>query len=226
MVYRRRNYRRRRWRNRKKIPWYNKKYSAYQLAQKAWSAAKWAKKHLNVEYKFLDTAINVTQGSDTATLQPLTLINQGDGASNREGLSLKGVSLQIKGTIADETGNNTLCRLILFRYFDDDVSNAPVTSGNTPLILAANVQSLRSVPGSSKYQVLMDKRIPITNNATSEIVPVDFYTKINAHVKYYGSGGNSDTNGGYALWILNNYGTTGVSGCTVNLNCRLRFIDN
>lgn len=225
-------------RYRRKTSWYNKRYSALQLAGKAWKGLKYVKSLINVERKFFDVQQNTDNILVTGTVYNLSNIAQGNDYNNRDGNSILLQSLLLRWTLAasstDPAGD--VVRLIIFQ--DNDQRGTDPTPANlledvSSGLYAINSPLLHTV--NRRFNVLMDKRIATGAYQTTATQAVSTtghglyilgkkYLKFkNNHIKYTSTAGADASNyegSLYLLTICRNQTTT------IGFHSRIRFTDN
>lgn len=197
-------------------PWYMRKYNAIDMAEKALSTANYVKGLVNVERKYFDSSVS-TAISTTATLTHLSPLSQGDGASSRDGNSVRIKSLFARDNLAiNPSATTSFVRLIYFIWKDDD---APVAGD---LLLTGVYDSQLNIEKSDKYRVLRDRMISF-DNVGKKSVALKTYIKLNHHVKFDGTTGSDYESG--TVWVLavSNEATNTLSRSS---NQRIRYIDN
>ncbi len=121
------------------------------------------KRAINVEDKYIDTAVGLTAFASTAAV--LTLLNGcqlGNTASTRNGQSTKGVNLQFTLRVNQAAAaTNTVVRFILLW---DKQPNSVTFAGNDLLVDSTNPISLRYAPYLPRFDVLHDEVIVLTSN--------------------------------------------------------------
>lgn len=207
---------------RSSVAWYNRKFTAFDVASKALRAAKYVKSLINVEKKFLDTVQANTSVSSTAGVNQLSAISQGTDYNQRDGLSVKAASIQgrIQVTANSTSTVGHQLRYILVRDMNDD-GTAPVISDL--LESATNVNSPLNHTFGDRFKVLYDKSFN-TSQTGPEIQVKDFYIPLNDHIKW--SDATTGRRVGH-IWCfyLSDTAVAGESP-TFNAYWRLRFIDN
>lgn len=207
-----RNYRRR------STPWWRKKYSAFSLAKKAWSAAKYVKSLVNVEKKYFDkTDVNINPTA-SGTVLPYSQIAQGDAYNQRDGNSVKANSLLMRcSTTLNTSAESTFVRCILFI---DNEQNASTPTVANVLESVGYLSPLNHVNGS-RFAVLKDKTVTLKKDMNA--VCFKWYLKLRHHIKF-SSGTATDTREGNIYLLLISSEVTNVPDFDVL--SRLRFIDN
>lgn len=210
-----RHYRKRR-RPKRAVSWYNKKYSAQELAGKAFAGVKYLKGLINTEFKRHDLSGAVTCSS-TATLTQLSLIAQGDTALLRDGNSCKFKSHLFKYCLTQNaTAVNTFSRLIVFRWDDD---TAPLESN---ILASEAIESPYNIDLSHKYRVIFDDLITMSDVSTTAKYK-SHYNKMNIKGKWDGAAATDGQTG--QIWLLS-LSTEATNVPILTISSRLRFVDN
>lgn len=202
--------------------WYDKQYSAMQLAKKAWEAAKYIKTLINVERKFLDTSIS-SVATDTGTITRITDIAQGADYNQRQGLSVKSNSLFLRGSMIC---NNTIAtlsqrgRVLVF----EDMDNTGSVPAVTDVLESANVNSPVNHTNGKRFRVLYDRVFVVAPDSSAACHQFKSYSKMNNHVRW--SNTTTGTREGQ-LYVLHISDTaTAGNQPTLDLKVRYRFVDN
>ena len=157
---------RKRYRKKKrsKLPWYERKYTASQLAKKAWKTAKWLKSVVNVEKKICDTTPNGGVSS-SGTVVPITTVAQGDSQIARDGNSIKCTSLLMRGTFTQNpSATNSYMRVI---YFIDNQQIADTTPGVTDVLQSASVTSPLNPSSLGRFSIIKDMQLSFSATGTT-----------------------------------------------------------
>lgn len=216
MPYRRRNFGRRRRTYRKRPITYG------QIGKKIWRDVRWLKSVINVEKKYLDL---ITAGALPSTGGTLALLNGctlGDTATNRDGQSVKFVSLNFKGSLA--MNNSAETTFVRIAFVIDRQPNAGTTTVSN-IWSSATPTALRGIGTGYRYHVLKDMQFALSNGGR-ESVYFEKTLKLRFHTRYNTSN-NGDvtdivTNALYMVYLSDQATNTP----TLNINTRLRFIDN
>lgn len=220
MVYYRKNKGKGKGKGSKK--WWDKKYSAYDMALKAWGMAKYIKKLINVESKFCDTTLGVTAVTTTGAVTQLSAISEGSDYNNRDGLSVKAQSIYIRGMTSvssSATDANENIRLILF--IDKESVGAPALGDL--LENAGNYLSPLNHTNGKRFQVLCDKVITLQSNGSNS-KPFKIYMPMRHHLKWYNT--TTGTKQGHVYLAYVSDGNTAATEPTLEFYSRLRYIDN
>lgn len=220
--YKKRGYKKRSY-GRKKGGFLNRKYSAMDLASKAWSAAKYVKALVNVEHKFLDTTYTYTAQSTTPVVTWLTSISEGSDYNQRDGISVKASALYIKGTAAPNPTQTTFLqqlRCIIFQD-NDNTGTAPVASDL--LEASTDIHSPLNHTNGKRFRVLMDKNYLINADANGGH-SIKKYFKLNDHIRW--SNSTTGTREGHIYMLTMSDTATAAQEPGISWYSRLRYIDN
>lgn len=210
--YRKRNYRKR------QLPWYSRKYSAFDIARKAYSATKYIKSMLNTERKFIDTSVTTAAVMPlTGVVHQLTPIAHGDLANNRSGRQVKLSSLHIKLTLFIGGAGLDSSRILIVK---SKTNQAPTLS----TIIDVNgdpTYSFRNLDTVRDYKVIYDKAFVMTTASTTE-KHIEIHKKLSNKVQWeYNS--NTIEYGHIYLILCSNQAASEPSYI---YNSRVRFVDN
>lgn len=172
---------------------------------------------INVERKFIDVNVSGSVIS-TPTISHLSAIAQGDGASSRDGNSVKLKSFVLRGNVLiHPSATNSIIRIIVFTW-----NNQSAPAQGDLLASSSNAISLLNPNRSGMYHVLMDKMIDL-NTVSTKSRNVKAYRKLNLHTKFDSTGTTDYTSG--TVWSLVMSNETSFAP-TVDLKYRLRYVDN
>lgn len=206
---------------RKSKPWYRKKYSALELASKAYQATRYIRGMINCEKHYYD--INSSAAPNTSgTMVHLSNVSQGDDRSNRQGTSILARSIYIRtNTENNASATNTFLRMVIF-WDKFNTGTPPVGSDVIPLCGSthATVGPL-AINKGQRFQILYDKVYNLPNTARNS--QRNIFIPLYKHIKYTGSAGTDEYNNQlYILFVSNE--TTYVPNVTYST--RLGFYDN
>lgn len=205
------------WKNIKKDP-----VGAYGLATKAFTLAKTLATVINAEKKYADTAYTGTNCSNAYTPTSVTAIVQGATANQRNGNSIKLVSLNMKGYIAQSANFNAMARVMLVR---DKFNQGTIPAIADILQNTASTQTVVSplnIDNAGRFQVMYDRLFTMTNTGQSQVF-FKKYFKLNHHARYNGAAATDEKQGQiFVLFITEQ--TASVPLATVNF--RVGFYDN
>lgn len=209
-------------RKNKKFPWKAMGtgiQSVAKVASTALSIAQGVASLINVEFKRRDsaTSVNITSAGN---VHHMTAIAQGDGASNRDGESVKVKGISFKSYVNHNPSGLTeqLCRIIIFR----DIDSRGAIPAVTDLLDTANVISHRNLDNTSRFTVLMDRIISV--NADNDTTNCFKYIDKDMHVKWTDTA-STDTASGhlYLLYVTNE---PSINYPLLTWNYRIRYVDN
>lgn len=187
----------------------------------ALSVARAVRSLINVEFKFHDVDVAPTPDS-AGTISNLSLIAQGDGPSTRDGNSilLKSIYLRLRATI-NAAATNTVVRCILFTDYQQQGTLPTVAN-----VLTGDIDTpLNIVDYPKRFRVIRDFMFSLSNSG-DKIYHKDYYIKMyKHHIKYDGSGATAaeQRTGNIYLLLISN---EGANTPTLNVDSRLRYIDN
>jgi len=205
-------------------PWYSKKYSATQLAAKAWKGVKFIKGIVNAELKFHDKSEELdTAGWDGAN-KHLSDVAQGDTAVTRDGNSI--FAKAIYGTLyisKHASATNTAFRLIV--YIDtDDVGSTGVISASALLQVTGSAEVICAPINqnyTSRVVKLYDRIVRLTADNPTAIVK--FYKRLRHHFKFTSASASDTTKQSLRMTL---YSTEETNVPHVVYETRLRYYDN
>lgn len=211
MAYRyRRRYRKRGYR-RRRVAWYNRKYSVAQLASKALKGVRYLKGLVNSE-KFKHDLIGSGTHINTGTMTHLTGIAIGDGDGQRTGNSIFVRNVSIRGALIRPgppafTAMDVRVRMMLLIDKQQVGDTAP-----TPADVLASTGTSNSVyshlnPATvGRFTILRSRLYALTED--NPTIPINWNVNLRHHVRYNGSTGTDIQRGGIYLLII----TTAPSG--------------
>lgn len=220
--YGRRNYKRNYKRRARNVPWYNKKYSAADMALSAYKGVKYLKTLVNSELCYIDTTpINGTVNSTPGNIGLITAIAQGDSASSRTGNSVLAKSVTVHGYVAwNATGTQQNMAVWLVKD-TQQVGDTTPTWGT--IFSGSNVQCfMNRDTGAGRFQIM--KKWIFTQDESRDQIVFEYNTIIkNTHIRWNGPAASDIQKNG--LYIV------AVSNQTVNLpslqtQVRFNYHDN
>lgn len=197
-----------------------KKYVGYaSTAVKALQIASKVAKLVNVEHKTFDVPNSLSVGT-TPIVQGLSLILQGTDYNQREGLSIKADSLQIKYNIQiNSLGTTNLFRVLIVVDRENTTGVAPVAGD----ILEANsFTSPMNHTNLQRFRVLHDRVHQLTATSNDFIFCESFH-HLNMHMKWSTSAATTPREGTIFILFLAN---DNANQSTIGYYSRLRYIDN
>jgi len=202
--------------------WYNKKYSAKDLAIKALKKSAYLASQINSEVFKHDTSTTQAVGS-SGIIYPMTQIAIGDSASTRTGNSLLAKYISIHLDIThNAAATATLHRVILFI---DTQQVADTTPSVTDILANPSVRDFYNLATVGRFKILQDMRF-ITNNVVSPTKSINLSKTFNKgfhHVRYNGSAATDLQKGGIYLLCLS---TEATNTPTYNFLTRFAYHDN
>ncbi len=179
---------------------------------------------LNVELKVAETTNSYTGATSvvkTAKQIDLVAIPDDDTYSGRDGRKIRIKNLQIKGTVSLDSSASHGHKMEIFL----------VRGLNSKLITQADVfdtvdvDALRNLDNGSSYKIL-NKWAYTLSGTGAEIRSIDIFRKLN-HVVLYdkdSTDGTSFSQGQLSLLIIGSTATTSV--IDLNINTRIKYLDN
>ena len=165
MAYKRRYGRSRKYRRRRSKPaWYNKKYSAKDLASYALSQTGNIMRMLNTEKKFIDTADNGYDCYSGASLIHLTNIVRGDDYNNRSGRQVKLTDLNARLNFSCSTLGSDIIRICIVQLRQTAVPAV------TDIFTAGAVQAFRNLNNVRDIKMLYDKTFSIDQDDKNNLL--------------------------------------------------------
>ena len=210
-------YRRKRRYSRRSQPWYRKKYSAMEIADKAYRGMKYLKSVVNVEKKIQDTSIS-TSPTSSGYVTPLTQILQGDGINNRDGNSVKVTYLGLRGNFTANDAH-TLTRMIVFR---DNQQIGDTTPSVSDVLQSADPNSFLNQNTLGRFKVLLDRRYQNTDAGNNKGIAFKHDLSLQHHVRYNGAAATDVQKGGLYILLVSD----DAVGPNIAIECRVRFVDN
>lgn len=221
MVFRRtsRSYKRR---PRRRVSWYNRKYSTLQLAKKAWYATKYLKGLVNSEMFHKNNTF--TLGAAQSQIWSMVNVAIGDDDASRTGNSILLRNLYVRGTIeinSAVTGDTRVtCMLVKDKQQIADSSPSIsdiVTSATDP-------DTLLATGTLGRFKIMWRKTYILTPaSGGRNALSLNKYWKIYDHVRYNGPLGTDTQKNGYYLVVIS---SENVNYPSVRFNTRTGYHDN
>lgn len=216
-----RNFNKKRKYRKPKKAWYNKKYSALQLASKALKGVNYMRGMINCEKKYHDV-LSSGSADYSGNMTLLTGITQGDAATQRDGDSILGRSIMIRGEFKIDSGaTGNTSQMLRVIYFVDKNKTTTTPTGADVLQSAGTVWAPFSPLNKNidgRFKILRDRTICL--NTQNPTVATKEYMKIYHHVKYDGAVVNKGQI--YVLVISDQL----VATPTFEIYARFGFYDN
>lgn len=225
MAYRR--YRRRRFNRRRKTPWYNKKYSAAQLAVKAVKGVSYLKGLVNSE-RFVHQNTATAAPDDIGYIGHLTSISQGDTQITRTGNSILARSLMLRGNITiNATSSQNVVRLMIImdkQQIGDTVPSITDILESTYSATQFYVHAPLERDSVGRFKVLKSRTYTLSDQRPN--LSFSFFINMRQHIRYNGiSGGDIQKNGMY-LVLVSDSPNTGSAHPSVTFLSKLTYHDN
>jgi len=154
---------------------------------------------VNSEKKFHDTNQD-TSISNTSTIVPISLMDQGDDWNQRNGRRVKAQSVYLNGQITiNPSATRTNFRCVIF--WDRNPNGANVTA-SALMAVADDLQSpLNKSNAGSRFVVIYDRYFDLSINGV-ETRTVRVYRKLYHHVNYLGPGDTTGNLGPGNIFML------------------------
>ena len=185
----------------KKTPWYNKKYSTYDIARQALRAANYMRGLINSEKMYLDRAI--TLGATQSDIFSLVQLAQGDQVGQRTGNSILIRSLYMRGYMQVNSSVTGVTRVSLCLVKDNQqVSDTTpaVTDIFTAITPEAIIKTGQTTNTAGRFTIKWRKNYSLIPGQTTNI-NIDKYWKLYDHVKYNGTSSTDVQKNGYYLLL-------------------------
>lgn len=206
----------------RKTPWYGKKYSALQLASKAWTAAKYLKGLVNSERMYADRTC--TLGAARSNVWGLTLLGQGDSVGQRTGNSMLLRSIYIRGfcQINSSVTGNTRITLMIVRDNQQQPDTTPLV---TDILKTEDPDSMINTNTAGRYKIVWRKNIALYPQSTGSgsVRDIQKYFKLYDHVRFNGTTSTDIQKHGYYLVMVTSESTNFP---TIDIETRIGYHDN
>lgn len=202
----------------------------YAARMKRWTSFKtlannvmWLKRLVNVEIKKYDANVAAASVPSTGTVYPLHEIAQGDTDQQRNGLSIKPLTILIKYTcLNNATAVTTNTRVLLVKDLQQVADTNPAVGD----ILDGSVAPLYQAPLNNasvgRFKILKDFNI-ILDNARSNRKDGKIFAKLFGHIRYNGVNATDIQKNGYYLVLVSDQPTNAP---LFLFNERLSYADN
>lgn len=193
-----------------------------QIGQKIWRDVRWLKSVINVEKKYLDTAVASNAINNTLTRILLNGMQQGTTAITRLGQSIKCASSFLRCYLTmNASATTTIFRIMLVK---DKQPNGNTFNPGDLLTAPGEIQSPILIGSSRRFKVIHDKMFRLDTNKLNQ--EYKMFKKLSFHVEY--NTGNAGTiadipTNAYFLCFMSDQA---VNTPNVDYYHRLRFIDN
>lgn len=194
----------------------------YNLASKALNTALSIKKLVNVEYKYTDRSFNHTPGN-TGLVSMITNIAQGSDATERNGISILGKSIYIRGEAVINPASTTGSKARIIVFIDKNNQGAMPTVAE--VLETVNINSALNMANGKRFWVLCDKQMdlnPAGNNQHSYMK----YKKLNIHLRYSGTGSAVTNLRDNNIFFLTISDQAAGNSPTISCYSRFKYIDN
>ena len=213
-------FRRRRNQKRSRKSWYNRKYSALQLATKAWKATRYIKGLVNSEMLHHRIGGNINIDS-TGALLPLSAISQGDSDSGRTGNSIFARNLSMNLNIKINASNlaTQFIRIVLLQ---DNQQISDTTPSISDVLDSAYPNAPLNQSTAGRFTIIRNWEFYL--NATNQPGRVlKKYFKLWHHIRYNGSASTDIQRGGLYLLYISDQATNPP---TAGYQIKLGYHDN
>lgn len=194
-------------------------------AKKALRVANFVRGMVNVEKKFIDKIDQAPSLSNTAAIDLLSNVGQGDTDQLRNGNSIRAKSIYIKLALSNNASqtSNVMCRMILFI----DMQNNGSVPTSTELLESANsVYSPINSNNGGRFRVLRDKVCVLTPQSDDKgKCYFEWYIPLSMHLHYIGTGSTQadvSRNSIYLYYVAD----VATNVPVLVYSSRIRFIDN
>lgn len=207
----------------KKTAWYERKFSAKDLAIKAIKNANRIRKLINVERKKFDSSSSAMV-VDTGSVIALSNIAQGDSDGDRDGFSLLTQGLLARLWMTGNNNDNATVLRILF-FVDNQQVGDTAPSITDVLESSAPTAPLNNAT-VGRFRILSDDVYALNNQVSGTGVEkfAKMYFPINHHIRFNGTAGTDIQKGGVYMGVLSN--NASPNGPNLNYYCRLTYTDN
>jgi len=184
--------------------------------------ATFAASQLNTEKKHVDRADASMPGDTNLDFELLNGIAQGDGNENRDGTSVKFLTLFVKGFMRiSSSTSRTLVRVLIIHDKVPDGS-LPSTSDildNSDINGMYNTENM-----GAKYQILLDRTYTLSDGS-GQTRPFKIFKKLGTKSRYSGTGSTlaDISQGAYYIAFLSD---ESVNVPSISWRSRMMFVDN
>lgn len=206
--------------------WLQTGSTAVQIAKTAAQVAKIVGL-VNTEFKVLDELHNIQPGTTPVLTAPLNRCQQGSDNVNRVGDSCRFKSIEIKGRyLAASAARGAHVRFIVF--IDKDANGAvPAFTDVLHNSGSGNYSyTPRNLDNRKRFIILKDMNLYVgALGSDRDIVPFEFYKKLDMHTIYDGNIGDVTDLSTNAIYVMYTTDLT-VAPPYLTYTSRLRFLDN
>lgn len=187
----------RRFRRRRKVAWYDRKYSTAQIAKQALRATKYIRGLVNSEMFHHDVGHDATAVPNTGLIYPIVSLAIGDGDGARTGRSvfLRTLLSRIRFT-KHASASTTVIRLMLIQ---DNQQISDTTPAIADILQYVDVDSPLNLNSSGRFKVLKNATIMLDTN--KPMYHTEKYRKLWHHVRYNGDAATDIQKGGL-YWLM------------------------
>lgn len=217
MPYRRRSYRGRR--RRSKQAWYNRRYSAKDLALKALRNTKYIRGLVNSEMFHKDFTTSAYGISSAGVIFQLTEISQGNTMGTRTGNSilLRNLSQRLRLT-KNTSAVTTVVRVILFQD-KQQVADTQPTIGD--VLQSTSVDAPLNANNFGRFNILTSKVIVLDSNRP--MYHKESFRSMFSHVRFNGTASTDISKNGLYVMFISDQPTNQP---TLDYYSRLSYRDN
>lgn len=221
--YRRGRMNRRRRFAKRKIPqaWYQKKYSAGELATKAYSGLMYLKGLVNSEKHMRDVDWTTNLTTTPMTSVNITAIPQGDGFNERTGNGLLCKYHVIRLTLNRNPSAVHAIDTVRIVVVRDTQQIGDTIPSYTDVYQGSSYQAHLSQTVRGRFDILSDKTYNIY--ADKPVVVTKYYIRNNKHVRFNGTLGTDIEKGGVYVMAV---GSVAANGPQALFNVRTAWYDN
>jgi len=206
-------------RRRSTVSWYNKKYSAKDVAIQALRNTQYLKGLVNSEMFHHDRAETAVNVGASGVITNLVAIAQGDGPNQRTGNSLliRNHLMRIRFS-KDVSIPTTIIRYMLIQDTQQIGDTSPTV---TDVLQVADVDSPLNLSAAGRFKVLLNKTVQLHSN--SPIYHKELYRSMYSHLRFNGSTSNDVQKNGYYLLMISDQS---VAQPILDLYSRIGYRDN
>lgn len=223
MAYTRRYTRRpRRSTRRRKVAWYNRKYSTAQIARAAWRSAKYIRGLVNSEMFHLDQQLSL--GSNQSILHPIVAIPMGDTTGSRTGNSVLLKSFVMNGYMYINASQTTNTRVMLALIRDKQQVSDTVPALSDIFVSDVSPHTLLKTDTLGRFDILWRRQYTLdSNSAGNNAKQIKLFHRLNCHARFNGTNSTDIQKNGIYLAIITSESSLFPS---VSFQSRLNYHDN
>lgn len=206
--------------------YYRSRHPTYgQIFSKLYHDVGVLKRYVNTEKKVIDNNLTLVPNNTVGTVSCLNAVAQGDGNNQRDGSSIKMLSVQLKGDITiDSLATRSRVRVLLLLTHDADGAIPTLSAGTGQVLSALDIYAYYNKDTIHKFNILWDHTWCLDSDARDR-VKFNKYFKLSQKVRYDGTGGaNTDLskNAIYCLFLSDE----GANIPSIHMLTRMTFVDN